>query len=101
MARRASKAAPSPRQYSIAEARNSLPSLVHEAEQGKPVELTRRGRAVAVILSVTEYQKLTGSRPDFFESLMQWREENAAHLDDEPFLQERDRSPGRERKPWG
>lgn len=102
MARRATRlAAPPIKQYSIAQARSSLPSLVHAAEQGEPVELTRRGRAVAVILSVIEYQKLTGRKPDFYESILGWRKEHESDLDDEPFVAERDRAPGKDRKPWG
>lgn len=102
MARRTTRpAAPPIRQYSIAQARSSLPSLVHTAEQGEPVELTRRGRAVAVILSVMEYQKLMGRKPDFYEALLGWRKEHQQDLDDELFVAERDRTTGREAKPWG
>jgi prevent-host-death family protein len=36
--------------YSIAEARNDLSNVVREAEAGRPVTLSRRGRAVAVIV---------------------------------------------------
>ena len=87
MSRRATRpVAPPIRQYSIAQARSSLPSLVHAAEQGEPVELTRRGRAVAVILSVMEYQKLTGKKPDFYEALLGWRKEHEQDLDDEPLV---------------
>ena len=46
------------KQYSIADARRNLPSLVDEAEAGSEVQLTRRGRAVAVLVSVEEYQRL-------------------------------------------
>lgn len=46
-------------QYSIAQARDQLPQLVHTAEQGTPVELTRRGKQVAVILSAKEYDRLS------------------------------------------
>lgn len=40
------------KQCSITAARNSLTALVHQVEKGPPVELTRRGRPVAVLLSV-------------------------------------------------
>ena len=39
------------KRQSIAEARNNLPTLVREAESGKPVELSRRGESVAVLIS--------------------------------------------------
>lgn len=49
--------------YSIAEAKNQLSRLVHEAEDAGRVELTRRGRPVAVVLSLGEYRRLQqGSR---------------------------------------
>jgi prevent-host-death family protein len=41
-------------QYSIAQASDRLPELVDQAEQGTPVELTRHGKRVAVILSAEE-----------------------------------------------
>ena len=34
--------------YSIAEARDALTGLVHRVEEGEPIQLTRRGRPVAV-----------------------------------------------------
>ena len=37
--------------YSIAKARDQLAELVHRAEKGAAVELTRHGKPVAVILS--------------------------------------------------
>lgn len=45
--------------YSIAEARNRLPRLVHEAESGRPVGLMRRGHAVAVVVAADDYRRLT------------------------------------------
>lgn len=58
-----------PRAWSIAEARDHLPSLVHEAEQGGRVSLTRRGKAVAVLISVSEYDRLTTWRWDSFQGM--------------------------------
>lgn len=46
------------KRYSIAEAKNRLSHVVHEAEDDGPVELTRRGKTVAVILSSDEYRLL-------------------------------------------
>ena len=42
------------KRYSIAEAQDRLPGLVHEVEGGARVELTREGRLVAMILGVAE-----------------------------------------------
>ena len=55
------------KEYSIAEARNQLSGLVHEAEQGRPVRLTRRGKSVAVLVSADEYERL--SKP---KKTVQW-----------------------------
>ncbi len=84
--------------YSIAEASSNLPALVHEAEASGPVKLTRQGEAVAVVLSMKEYQRLLG-KPDFYDSMMRFRQEYAQDLSDEPFLPEH--SQGREDNPWG
>ena len=59
--------------YSVAEAKNRLPALLHEAEDGKPVEITRHGRSVAVVLSVEEYARLRGAQPDPWVRYQEWR----------------------------
>jgi prevent-host-death family protein len=51
-----------PKQYSIAQARKELARLVDEAEAGAEVQLTRRGRPVAVVVSVGEFQQLKQPR---------------------------------------
>lgn len=86
------------KQCSITAARNSLTSLVHEVETGPPVELTRRGRPVAVLLSVSEYRKLRADRPDLWSSIQRFRQEtDLRELDVEAvYSGVRDRSPGRE-----
>jgi len=48
--------------YSIAAAKNNLSSLVHEAEQGHPVRLTRRGKPVAVLISTEQYERISKPR---------------------------------------
>ena len=45
-------------QYAIADAKNQLSRLVQQVERGEPIELTRRGKAVAVVLSEAEYRRL-------------------------------------------
>ena len=52
-------------QYSISQARDQLSDIVDQAESGAEVELTRRGRSVAVVVSVAQYQRLRGERPQF------------------------------------
>lgn len=53
------------RRRSIAEARNSLPRLVRDAETGKAVELTRRGKPVAVLIGRRQYDRLTAEPRGF------------------------------------
>ena len=48
--------------YSIAAAKNNLSGLVHEAEQGRAVRLTRRGKPVAVLISTEQYERLSKPR---------------------------------------
>ena len=86
------------KQYSIATARNSLPALVHSVETGPPVELTRRGRPVAVLLSRSEYDRLRRGTPDLWEAIQDFRRTaDLESLDvDEVYAGVRDRSPGRE-----
>jgi prevent-host-death family protein len=61
------------KKYSIAEARANLPSLVHEVEGGGRVELTRRGRPVAVLLGIEAYERLVEGRRDFWEAYEEFR----------------------------
>lgn len=64
---------------SIAQARDSLTELLYEAEGGRPVQVTRRGKAVAVLLSEAEYERLRGSaRPDFAGWCQAWRARQGA-----------------------
>ncbi|MGH8680224.1 MAG: type II toxin-antitoxin system Phd/YefM family antitoxin [Burkholderiales bacterium] len=44
--------------FSISEAKDQLPRIVHEAEAGGAVALTRRGKPVAVLISKAEYDRL-------------------------------------------
>jgi prevent-host-death family protein len=87
------------RRYSIAEARSQLPAIVDEAESGQEIELTRRGKPVAIVVSIREFERLRGSRPRFSEAYGKFLE---AHPLDEARLDEgfaasvRDRSRGRE-----
>ncbi len=77
--------------YSVADARAHLPEILDDVEAGKDVQLTRRGRPVALVLSPQRYEALRGEyarfrdayraflsrrsveeiglEPDFFDSL--------------------------------
>ena len=61
------------KRVSIADARDHLTALVRSAEEGHPVELTRRGKLVAVLVSSQEYEKLTSGRPDLWAGIQKFR----------------------------
>lgn len=83
----------------IAEARNHLPALVHSAEAGQPTALTRRGKTVAVLLSIADFERLKrGGAGDFLSAVQAFRTEHdlAALGIADAFANTRDQSPGRE-----
>lgn len=86
--------------YSIAQAKDHLGRLVHEAEVGPPVELTRRGRPVAMVVSVPEFERLSRPRRDFWEVCEDVRRRfdlETLEIDpDEVFAVPRDPSPGKD-----
>ena len=88
------------KQQSIAEARNSLPSLVREVESGKSVELTRRGQPVAVLIGRQEYVRLASRHRRFTEAYADFtRKINLKELAINPkevFSGARDEAHGRE-----
>ena len=86
------------KQYSIAQARDHLPGIIHQVEGGGPVELTRRGKPVAVIVSMQDYQRLSSGKRDFWEVVQEFRNSpDFEPIDVDEFLRDaRDRSPGRD-----
>ena len=85
------------RRYSIAEARNNLPGIVHEVENGEPVELTRRGKPVAVIVSVEKYKQMRGR--GIRAAMDEWRRKHdpeALSITGHEWDDVRDKSPGRD-----
>ena len=51
--------------YSVADARAHLPEILDDVEAGKDVQLTRRGRPVALVLSPERYEMLRSERTNF------------------------------------
>jgi prevent-host-death family protein len=87
------------RQYSIAGARNQLPALVHDAEAGRAVHLTRRGKPVAVLISAADYDRLTRERDPWVALEAFRKSHDLSGLDvGEVFADVRDRSRGRQVK---
>ncbi len=59
---------------SVAEARQHFARLIKRAQEGKAIEITRRGEPVAVLISAAEYSAITGDRPSFGDAIRQVRE---------------------------
>ena len=85
--------------YSVADARAHLPDILDEVEAGKNVQLTRRGRPVAVLLSTQQYDALRSDFSSFGDAYRGFMARHAVgeidHLDRKFFAGLRDRSPGR------
>ncbi len=84
---------------SIAEAKNQLTRLIHQAERGDAVHITRRGRPVAVLLSEAEYARLSRgtTRPTFWEAIQAMRADpdfEPVDLEHEEIASWRDRAGG-------
>ena len=84
--------------YSIAEARNHFTSIIRDAETSPPIEITRHGETVAVILSWQEYLRLSAKK-DFWDSYNAFRKVfdlSELMIESDTFEALRDPSPGRE-----
>lgn len=86
------------KRYSLAEARATLPSLLDEVEMGAEIELTRRGKPVAVVLSMSEYERLRSHRVEFKNAYARFLASyplSEVGVDRKFIAQLRDRTPGR------
>ncbi len=85
--------------YSIAEARHNLAALVHDLERQPVIELTRRGKPVAMLLSLGSYRQLLPEGESFWAAYTAFRAGlSSEELAVEPdiFSEVRERSPGRD-----
>jgi len=89
--------------HSIAEASRKLDELVRKVEEGEAVELTREGEFVAVLISMREFERLTGEpsppKKNFAEAYAEWRSKvdwTQMGDPDEVFGDVRDPDPGRD-----
>lgn len=64
--------------YSVVDARACLPEILDQAEAGREVRLTRRGRPVAVVLSAERYQTLSSERARFGEAFRAYLKRHTA-----------------------
>jgi prevent-host-death family protein len=86
------------KRYSIAEARSNLASIVDQAEAGQEIELTRRGKPVAVVVSLRELERLRGERVPFRDAYRRFLERHPLRevgLDGDILESVRDRGTGR------
>jgi prevent-host-death family protein len=74
---------------SVADAKAHLTRLLQQVETGEPVQITRRSRPVAVLLSQADYQRLVQPRRSFVEFVNEWRaamaDQDAAFADPQDF----------------
>jgi len=86
-------------QYTIADAKNKLPAIIHSVETGQAVKLTRHGRPVAVLLSIKDYQRMSRKREGYWRALNSFRkqmEKECVFITGEDFENIRDSFSGRE-----
>ena len=89
------------KQFTIAEAKNNLPAIIHSVEDGPSVKLTRHGKPVAVLLSIREYEQLAKNKTGFWRALSEFRsklELEDTKITDADFENLRDVSTGKERE---
>lgn len=86
------------KQFTISDAKNRLPALVHAIEHGPEVQLTRHGKPVAVLISMSQYKRLIQRPKNFWADLNSFREtadtDTLLSSDDNVF-ENRSKSPGR------
>lgn len=84
---------------SIAHARAQLPQIVHQAEEGNLIQFTRRGKPVAVLISLAEYQCLLeqskGSLLQALNAYQALKEASDEDLSDAEINSWRDKETGR------
>ena len=90
--------------YSVAQARDRFAEIVHSLESQPRLEVTRRGRTVAVIISVEAYEQMqaaaaAAAAPDFWDNYQAFRvahDLDGLNIGPATFEGVRDRSSGRE-----
>ena len=86
------------KRYSIADARANLPSIIDDVEAGNEVELTRRGKPVAMVISRGRYARLGSERPGFADRYRAFLEEHRLEevgVEHDHFSRRREQDAGR------
>ena len=87
------------KQFSISEAKNRLPTIIHYVEKGPYIKLTRRGKPVAVLLSIQAYERLSRKHTGFWSAVSEFRrkfDDEEIEISDGDFKGLRNLSTGRE-----
>lgn len=61
------------KEYSMAEARNQFAAIVHDLKTTPSIQLTRRGKPVAMLLAMEEYERLAAGKAGFWNSYQAFR----------------------------
>lgn len=88
-----------PEKISIAQAKNNLTAIIHSVETGPAVQITRRGKPVAMLVSLKEYERLSRRQNNFYDAMMGFRqslEEDGVEITGEEFEGLRDKTVGRD-----
>jgi prevent-host-death family protein len=86
------------RSYSVASTRAKLAEIIDEVASGEDVEIVRRGKRVAILVSPARYALVFGERPgfgDLYAAFMRKHDPHAFGVDDDFAAELRDRSHGR------
>lgn len=80
------------------QARAHLADLIDQSKQGEKVFISQRGQTTAVLISIPEYQKLTGDHLSLADKLNAWRAQNLSTLSesDDDFNPERSQDQARD-----
>ncbi len=87
------------KQFSISEAKNRLPTIIHYVEKGPYIKLTRRGKPVAVLMSIQAYERLSRKYTGFWSAVSEFRrkfDDEEIEISDGDFKGLRNLSTGRE-----
>lgn len=61
------------KEYSIAEACDQFTTIIRELETTPSIQLTRRGKPVAMLLAIEEYERLVADRTGFWDNYQTFR----------------------------
>lgn len=63
-----------PETFSITQAKNNLTAIIQGVETGPAVQITRRGKPVAMLVSLKEYERLLRRQNNLHDAMMAFRQ---------------------------